>query len=228
MGVGRVNPSAATPRSRSGCKPRVVKGMKAADLLAGPWRQVFNAATMLGQSKTAHQAEIDAACELIDFWRFNVSFMQEIYRQQPLSAPGTWNRLEHRPLEGFVLAVSPFNFTSIAGNLPTAPALLGNTVVWKPACSTAPSACSRVSGGCRRRSPPGERLVADAVRRVGGGAEGLLHVGGDAVQKPAVVADDHRPAGEGQQRVLEGAQRIHVEVIGGLVEEQEVAPALEP
>jgi 1-pyrroline-5-carboxylate dehydrogenase len=107
--------------------------LRAADLLAGPYRMTLNAATMLGQSKTAHQAEIDAACELIDFWRFNVAFAEEIYRQQPLSSPGTWNRLEHRALEGFVFAVTPFNFTSIGGNLPTAPAILGNTVVWKPA-----------------------------------------------------------------------------------------------
>ena len=107
--------------------------LRAADLLAGPYRMTLNAATMLGQSKTAHQAEIDAACELIDFWRFNVAFAEEIYRQQPLSSPGAWNRLEHRALEGFVFAVTPFNFTSIGGNLPTAPAILGNTVVWKPA-----------------------------------------------------------------------------------------------
>jgi 1-pyrroline-5-carboxylate dehydrogenase len=107
--------------------------LKAADLLAGPYRMVLNAATMLGQSKTSHQAEIDAACELADFWRFNVSYMQEIYRQQPASVPGAWNLLEHRPLEGFVFAVTPFNFTSIGGNLPTAPALMGNTVLWKPA-----------------------------------------------------------------------------------------------
>jgi 1-pyrroline-5-carboxylate dehydrogenase len=109
--------------------------LRAADLLAGPWRMTLNAATMLGQSKTAHQAEIDAACELIDFWRFNVAYAEQIYRQQPASSPGCWNRLDYRPLEGFVFAVSPFNFTSIAGNLPTAPALLGNTVVWKPASS---------------------------------------------------------------------------------------------
>jgi 1-pyrroline-5-carboxylate dehydrogenase len=109
--------------------------LRAADLLAGPYRALLNAATMLGQSKTAHQAEIDAACELVDFWRFNVAYADEIYRQQPSSAAGCWNRLEYRPLEGFVLAVSPFNFTSIAGNLPTAPALMGNTVVWKPASS---------------------------------------------------------------------------------------------
>jgi 1-pyrroline-5-carboxylate dehydrogenase len=107
--------------------------LKAADLLAGPYRARLNAATMLGQSKNAFQAEIDAACELIDFLRFNVHFMQEIYRQQPESQPGMWNRLEHRPLEGFVFALTPFNFTSIAGNLPTSVALMGNVVVWKPA-----------------------------------------------------------------------------------------------
>jgi 1-pyrroline-5-carboxylate dehydrogenase len=109
--------------------------LRAADLLAGPHRMVLNGATMLGQSKTVHQAEIDAACELIDFWRFNVSYMREIYEQQPASAPGSWNYVEHRPLEGFVFAVTPFNFTSIGGNLPTAPALMGNTVLWKPASS---------------------------------------------------------------------------------------------
>ncbi len=107
--------------------------LKAADLLAGPWRQRLNAATMLGQSKTAIQAEIDAACELIDFWRFNVHFGHEILAQQPAAnARGVWNRTDHRPLEGFVYAVTPFNFTAIAGNLPTAPALMGNTVIWKP------------------------------------------------------------------------------------------------
>ncbi|MEO2144887.1 MAG: aldehyde dehydrogenase family protein, partial [bacterium] len=101
--------------------------LKAADLLAGPWRDRVNAATMLGQSKTCHQAEIDAACELIDFWRYNVRFMERIYSEQPHSSAGCWNRLEHRPLDGFVFAITPFNFTSIAGNLPTAPAMLGNT-----------------------------------------------------------------------------------------------------
>jgi len=106
--------------------------LKAADLLAGPWRDTINAATMLGQSKTCYQAEIDAACELADFWRFNVHFARQILAAQPTSAPGTWNRLDHRPLEGFVLAITPFNFTSIAGNLPTAPALMGNVCVWKP------------------------------------------------------------------------------------------------
>jgi 1-pyrroline-5-carboxylate dehydrogenase len=107
--------------------------LKAADLLAGPWRQTLNAATMLGQSKTSYQAEIDAACELIDFWRYNVHFARQIMAEQPESSPGIWNRIDHRPLEGFVYAITPFNFTAIAGNLPTAPALMGNTVVWKPA-----------------------------------------------------------------------------------------------
>jgi 1-pyrroline-5-carboxylate dehydrogenase len=106
--------------------------LRAADLLSGPWRDRLNAATMLGQSKTCHQAEIDAACELADFWRFNVAYGREILAMQPSSAPGAWNRFDHRPLEGFVYAVTPFNFTAIAGNLPTAPALMGNTVVWKP------------------------------------------------------------------------------------------------
>ncbi|MBV8758354.1 MAG: L-glutamate gamma-semialdehyde dehydrogenase [Deltaproteobacteria bacterium] len=107
--------------------------LKAAELLAGPWRMRVNAATMHGQSKTCHQAEIDAACEMIDFWRFNVGFAQQLYQIQPKSAPGMWNMSELRPLEGFVFALTPFNFTAIGGNLPTAPALMGNTVVWKPA-----------------------------------------------------------------------------------------------
>jgi 1-pyrroline-5-carboxylate dehydrogenase len=106
--------------------------LRAADLLAGPWRATLNAATILGQSKSVFQAEIDAACELIDFWRYNVAFARQLLAEQPASSPGTWNRLEYRPLEGFVLAITPFNFTAIAGNLPTAPALLGNVVVWKP------------------------------------------------------------------------------------------------
>jgi 1-pyrroline-5-carboxylate dehydrogenase len=107
--------------------------LKAAELLAGPWRMRMNAATMHGQSKTCHQAEIDSACELIDFWRFNTAFAQQLYSMQPKSAPGMWNMSELRPLEGFVFALTPFNFTAIGGNLPTAPALMGNTVVWKPA-----------------------------------------------------------------------------------------------
>jgi len=107
--------------------------LKAAELLAGPWRDRINAATMLGQSKNPYQSEIDAACELIDFFRFNARFMENIYKDQPISSPGVWNRVQYRALEGFVFAVTPFNFTSIAGNLPTAPAMMGNTVLWKPA-----------------------------------------------------------------------------------------------
>lgn len=107
--------------------------LKAADLLAGPYRYTINAATMLGQSKNAHQAEVDAACELIDFLRYNVYYMTQIYSDQPESAPGIWNRIEYRPLEGFTFALTPFNFTAIAGNLPTSMAMMGNTVVWKPA-----------------------------------------------------------------------------------------------
>ena len=106
--------------------------LKAAELLSGPWRQTLNAATMLGQGKTVQQAEIDAACELIDFLRFNVAFAREIHANQPASSPGVWNRTDYRPLDGFVYAITPFNFTAIAGNLPTAPALMGNTVLWKP------------------------------------------------------------------------------------------------
>jgi 1-pyrroline-5-carboxylate dehydrogenase len=106
--------------------------LKAADLLAGPWRQTLNAATILGQSKSAYQAEIDAACELIDFLRFNVHYARRLLAEQPISSAGVWNQLEYRPLEGFVLAITPFNFTAIAGNLPTAVALMGNVVVWKP------------------------------------------------------------------------------------------------
>jgi 1-pyrroline-5-carboxylate dehydrogenase len=111
--------------------------LRAAELLAGPWRDTLNAATMLGQSKSCYQAEIDSACELIDFLRFNVHFGQMLLGDQPRSAPGTWNRFDHRPLEGFVVAITPFNFTAIAGNLPTAPALMGTTVVWKPSVTQA-------------------------------------------------------------------------------------------
>jgi 1-pyrroline-5-carboxylate dehydrogenase len=126
--------------SRTPWEDRAAIFLRAAELLAGPWRPTLNAATMLGQSKTAHQAEIDAACEVIDFWRFNVSFMTRIYEEQPVSSPGVWNRLEYRPLEGFVFAVTPFNFTAIGANLPTSVALMGNTVVWKPASTAAYSA----------------------------------------------------------------------------------------
>jgi len=114
--------------------------LKAADLLAGPWRDTINAATMLGQSKTVYQSEIDAACEMTDFFRFNVAFARELMAEQPISSPGMWNQSEYRALEGFVYAVTPFNFTAIGGNLPTAPALMGNTVLWKPASSAMLSA----------------------------------------------------------------------------------------
>ena len=132
--------AAWTDWSRTPWEERAAVILRAAELLTGPWRATLNAATMLGQSKTAHQAEIDAACELADFWRFNVSYMTRVYEEQPISSPGVWNRMEYRPLEGFVFAVTPFNFTAIGGNLPTSPALMGNTVVWKPASTAAYSA----------------------------------------------------------------------------------------
>ncbi|HET7825603.1 MAG TPA: L-glutamate gamma-semialdehyde dehydrogenase [Anaeromyxobacter sp.] len=137
-----IEAAAAARRTWAAMAPheRAAVLLRAADLLAGPWRQTLNAATMLGQSKTPSQAEIDSACEIVDFWRWNPHFMQQILDEQPFSPPGQWNRLEYRPLEGFVLAVTPFNFTSIAANLPTAPALMGNTVVWKPASSAVYSA----------------------------------------------------------------------------------------
>ena len=124
---------AAGEWARTSFDDRAAVFLKAAELLAGPWRDTLNAATMLGQSKTVQQAEIDAACELIDFWRFNVAYAREILAQQPQNSPGVWNRMDYRPLEGFVVAITPFNFTAISGNLPTAPALMGNVVVWKPA-----------------------------------------------------------------------------------------------
>jgi 1-pyrroline-5-carboxylate dehydrogenase len=114
--------------------------LKMAELLAGPWRDTLNASTMLGQSKSVYQAEIDSACEIIDFWRFNPWFMQRIYDEHPASSPGIWNRIQYRPLEGFVYAVTPFNFTSIAANLPTSPAMMGNVVLWKCARSSVYSA----------------------------------------------------------------------------------------
>ena len=133
-------------RRRSSCAPPSCS--------PGPWRPTLNAATMLGQSKTAHQAEIDAACELIDFLRFNVEFMRGSTTEQPISSPGVWNRLEYRPLEGFVFAVTPFNFTAIGGNLPTRAALMGNTVVWKPASTAAYSALLRHAAARRRPGCP--------------------------------------------------------------------------
>ena len=134
--VNKAIDAAETAKKEWGTMPwesRAVVLLKAAELLAGKYRQTLNAATMLNMSKTPHQAEIDAGCELIDFWRFNPHFMEEVYGDQPISTKGVLNYMEHRPLDGFVMAITPFNFTSIAGNLPTAPALMGNTVVWKPA-----------------------------------------------------------------------------------------------
>jgi 1-pyrroline-5-carboxylate dehydrogenase len=165
--------------SRMDWPARAAIFLKAADLLAGPYRQVLNAATMLGQSKTAHQAEIDAACELIDFWRFNVHYAERIYREQPQSSPGVWNTVEHRPLEGFVLAVTPFNFTSIAGNLPTAPAIMGNTVVWKPA-STAVYAAHHVLEVLEAAGlPPGViNMVPGPGAEVGAAALASPHLAG--------------------------------------------------
>ena len=124
--------SAREAWSKLSFQQRATIFLRAADLLAGPYRAKINAATMLAQSKTIHQAEIDAACEFIDFLRFNVQFAEEIYSEQPYSVDGVWNRLSYRPLEGFIYAISPFNFTAIAGNLSAAPALMGNTIVWKP------------------------------------------------------------------------------------------------
>jgi 1-pyrroline-5-carboxylate dehydrogenase len=134
--VAQAIAAAADARREWGSWPwedRAAVMLRAAELLATSWRATLNAATMLGQSKTAFQAEIDAASEMVDFWRFNTYFAQELYSEQPISGPGVWNQMEYRPIEGFVYAVSPFNFTAIGGNLTTAPALMGNTVVWKPA-----------------------------------------------------------------------------------------------
>jgi 1-pyrroline-5-carboxylate dehydrogenase len=153
--------------------------LRAAELLAGPWRDTLNAATMLGQSKTAHQAEIDAACELTDFLRFNVQFMTRIYEEQPVSSPGTWNRLEYRPLEGFVFAVTPFNFTAIAGNLPSSAALMGNTVVWKPATTAMVSAYYVMRLFEEAGLPPGViNLVYGSGAEIGDAALASPHLAG--------------------------------------------------
>jgi 1-pyrroline-5-carboxylate dehydrogenase len=133
--------NAAAPEWRAlSFQDRAAVFLRAADLLSGPWRETIAAATMLGQSKTAYQAEIDSPCELIDFWRFNAHFGAQILAEQPISSPGVWNKVEYRSLEGFVYAITPFNFSAIAGNLPTAPALMGNTVVWKPSQTQAVAA----------------------------------------------------------------------------------------
>jgi 1-pyrroline-5-carboxylate dehydrogenase len=162
--------------SRTPWEERAAVMLRAADLLAGPWRATLNAATMLGQSKTAHQAAIDAACELIDFLRFNVEFMTRIYAEQPVSSPGVWNRLEYRPLEGFVFAVTPFNFTAIAGNLPTSAALMGNTVLWKPASTAAYSAWFLMNLFEEAGLPPG--------------VINLVYGNGPAVGNPALASPD--------------------------------------
>jgi 1-pyrroline-5-carboxylate dehydrogenase len=165
--------------SRTPWEERVAVFLRASELLAGPWRQTLNAATMLGQSKTAHQAEIDAACELIDFWRFNVKYSTRIYEEQPVSSPGVWNRLEYRPLEGFVFAVTPFNFTAIGGNLPTSVALMGNTVLWKPASTAAYSAHFLMKLYEAAGLPPGViNLVYGSGAEVGDPAIASPHLAG--------------------------------------------------
>src|SRR3954465_9498391 len=165
--------------SRTPWEDRAAVILRAAELLAGPWRQTLNAATMLGQSKTTHQAEIDSACELIDFWRFNVQYMTRIYEEQPISSPGVWNRLEYPPLESFRFAVTPFNFTAIAGNLPTSAALMGNTVVWKPASTAAFSAHFLMKLFQEAGLPPGViNLVYGAGAEIGNAALASPHLAG--------------------------------------------------
>jgi 1-pyrroline-5-carboxylate dehydrogenase len=162
--------------SRTPWEERAAVMLRAAELLAGPWRTTMVAATMLNQSKTAHQAEIDAACELIDFFRFNVEFMTRVYSEQPVSSAGVWNRLEYRPLEGFVFAVSPFNFTAIGGNLTTSPGLMGNVVLWKPASTAALSAHYTM------------RLLEEAG--LPPGVINLVYGRGSAVGDPALASPD--------------------------------------
>jgi 1-pyrroline-5-carboxylate dehydrogenase len=180
--------------SRWGFEERAAVFLRAADLLAGPWRDTLNAATILGQSKSVQQAEIDAACELIDFLRFNVAFAERLQQDQPISTPGVWNRMEYRPLEGFVLAVTPFNFTAIAGNLPTAPAIMGNTVVWKPSEKQALAAHHTM-----------------ALLRAAGLPDGVINlVHGDGAQAVDVATNDPRLAGvhfTGSEAVLRGLLR---------------------
>ena len=165
--------------SRLPWEERAAVFLRAAELLAGPWRSTLVAATMLNQSKTVVQAEIDAACELIDFWRFNVEFMLRIYEEQPISSAGVWNRLEYRPLEGFVFAVSPFNFTCIGGNLSTSPALMGNTVVWKPATTAMVSAYYVMRVLQEAGLPPGViNLVYGSGAEIGDAALASEHLAG--------------------------------------------------
>jgi 1-pyrroline-5-carboxylate dehydrogenase len=164
---------------RTPWEDRAAVFLRAAELLAGPWRSTLNAATMLGQSKTAHQAEIDAACEVIDFWRWNVEFMLRIYEDQPVSPSGIWNRMEYRPLEGFVFAITPFNFTAIAANLPGSAALMGNTVVWKPATTAMVSAYWLMRLLQEAGLPPGViNLVYGSGAEIGDAALGSEHLAG--------------------------------------------------
>jgi 1-pyrroline-5-carboxylate dehydrogenase len=164
---------------RTPWEERAAVFLRAAELLSGPWRATLNAATMLGQSKTVHQAEIDAACELTDFFRFNVEFMLRIYSEQPRSGPGTWNRMEYRPLEGFVFAVTPFNFTAIGGNLPGSAALMGNTVLWKPASTAAYSAHFLMKLFEEAGLPPGViNLVYGSGAEIGDPALASPHLAG--------------------------------------------------
>ena len=177
--------------------------LKAAELLAGRYRPIVNAATMLNQSKTVFQAEIDAACELIDFWRFNVSYLPDIYGQQPESAAGIWNYVEYRALEGFVLAVTPFNFTSIAGNLPTSPALMGNTVLWKPASTAVFSAYWLMKLLEEAGLPPGViNLVPGSGGQIGGPAMAHPDLGGVHFTGSTEVFQDMWRTVGGQHRRL--------------------------
>ena len=172
--------------------------LKAAELLATTARATVNAATMLGQAKTVFQSEIDAACELIDFWRFNVGYAQELYREQPINGPGVWNQLEYRPLEGFVYAVSPFNFTAIGGNLSTAPVLMGGVSIWKPASSAMLSAYYVMQGARGGRHAAGrDQLPAGQRRHDHGRAAGVAGPGGHPLHRqhrglPEHVEDGRR------------------------------------
>lgn len=188
---------------------RVSIFLRAAELLAGPWRARLNAATMLGQSKTAHQAEIDAACELIDFLRFNAYYMSRIMADQPNSSAAAWNRIEYRPLEGFIFAVTPFNFTSIAGNLPTAPAMVGNVVLWKPASSAVLAAYTFM------------RLLQEAG--LPAGVINFVPGSGRAVGDPAIAGPDLAGVHfTGSTAVFQGMWRT----IGNTMEERKYYPRI--
>jgi 1-pyrroline-5-carboxylate dehydrogenase len=188
--------------SRTPWHERVAIFLRAAELMSGPWRSAMNAATMLNQSKTAYQAEIDAACESIDFLRFNAEYLVRIYEEQPISSPGVWNRMEYRPLEGFVLAISPFNFTAIGTNLSTAPALMGNTVVWKPASTQALSAWTTMRVFEEAGLPPGViNLVFGSGSEIGPAALGSPELAGvHFTGSTAVFHDIWRTIGNGIDR----------------------------